>query len=121
MRLTHSASPQTTPPRASPWPPQKFGRAVDHEVRAKGQRILIDGSGKRIVGDDDGAGAVPGRGNSGDVHDLKRRIGGRFQVDHLAARGDGGLDLFVIRRIAQIHVDIETGQKLQEQLVRSAI
>ena len=100
---------------------QKLGGAVQHQVHAQLERVLVDGRGKRVVGHHDRAGACAGRGQARDVQHLERGVGGRFQVEHPAALGDRRLDLRVVGRIAQRHLHLEAGQELGEDLVGAAV
>jgi len=108
-------------------PAEKFRGAVEHQVAAEFEGVLVDRGRKGVVGHDHRTGSVAGRGEAGEVEHLQRGVGGRFQVqDPAAARGAGSLpdrrfDLLVVGGIAQRHLYAPVGQKLGEDLVRAAV
>ena len=81
---------------------QELGRAVDDEVGAERQRVLVDGRRKGVVGDHDGADAVRRDGQPRDIHHLEGGIGRGLEVDDPAALGDGRLELVVVGRLAEL-------------------
>ena len=55
------------------------------------------------------------------VQNFERRIGGAFQVQHLASLGNCRFDRFVIGRFADLHFDRHTRKKIEEQLAGATI
>ena len=100
---------------------QKLGGAVQHEVRAQRQRILVDGRGEGVIDDDRRPGPVSRAGEAVQVHDFQRGIGGRFQVKHAAAFGDLRFDGVVIGGVAQADLDLEARQEFGKQDVGAAV
>jgi len=98
-----------------------LGRAVQGDVGAQGQGVLVDGRRERVVDDHRRAGRVAGGRQPSDVDDLQRRVRRRLQVEQGAALRHRALDLLVIGRLAELGLDSETRQELEEDAVRAAV
>ena len=95
---------------------QVFGHRVQHHVRAEGQRLLDQGSGKRVVRDHNGTGRMGCCGQFADVGDSKHGVGGAFQPQHpgcLRTRSLRGQLLLDRVRVCYVH-----GAEFKEPLLR---
>ena len=100
---------------------EEFGGAVQHQIGAQRQGVLVDGRREGVVGDHDGPDRVGRGGQTRDVQHLECRVGGRLQVDQPAAAGDGGLDLLVVVGLAELDLDADARQEVDEQLIGAAV
>jgi hypothetical protein len=100
---------------------QELRRTVDDEVGPECERALVDGRSEGVVDDDDGAGRMPGGSEPLDVEHLEGGVRWRLEVEESHALGDAGLDGGVVARVAEVDVDTDPWQELQEETVGAAI
>jgi len=96
---------------------QEFRGAVNHQINAKCQRILVDGRPKRIISHNDGSGFFRDRCNSLQINDFKRGIRVRFQVYHLAPFGNFLFKLLMTLCFTELYIYIQPRQKFQKHLL----
>ena len=104
-----------------PVPTQELGCAVDDEVGAQGNGGLVDGCGKGVINDGDRPCLASGRGQTGQIEHLERGVGGRLQVQHVAALLNGGLNRLVVLRFTDTADHAKAGQYLREVQIRRAV
>ncbi len=100
---------------------EELGRAVDDQVRAQPQGLLVYRSCEGIVDHHDRAGCMRFGRQALDVDDLQRRVGRAFQIKDVAALVYFRLDRVEVGRVAQRHIDAEARQELDEQFIGAAI
>ena len=100
---------------------EKLGRAVNNQIRAEIDRLLIDGRGKRVVDNHPGLVAMSYGSQSGEIDHFDSRVCRAFQIHHLASLADCRLDCFVIAGIAQRHFDAKPRQKFDKEFIRPSV
>ena len=100
---------------------QELRGAVDHEISPQIERPLVDGRREGVVDDDDRPCGVARGRQSCDVEHLEGGVRGRLEIEEPSALGDGALESRVVARIAQVDLDADPWQELQEDAVRAAV
>ena len=93
-----------------------FGGGVDDAIGAELQRMLQQRRGEHVVDDERRAGPVHDLGDAGDVDELERRIGRRFQERRLGVRTQRRPPRVKIRAVDEGRFDPETRQQFLDHI-----
>ncbi len=96
---------------------QVLGGAVDDQVCAQGDRVLVDGRGEGIVDNHDRASCLARGGQLRQVDDPQEWVGGSFHVDQVAAGPNSLQQAILIQRVAHHTLDAKPGQNLGEMKI----
>lgn len=100
---------------------EELGRTVDDNVHTSRHGVLIQRRGKGVVRHHQGTDALGCSYQSVDIEYFQGRVSRRLQTHQLAAFGDFTLDLLVIERLAQGHLNARARQEFFENLVGATV
>src|SRR5215211_8317280 len=94
---------------------------MEHEARPQGERALVYWGSEGAVHHDDCPGLTPSFREAAYVDELERRVRWRLQVQQVASFSDLFFDGVGVRSVEQLYLHTDSGEELQEDLVRSAV
>ena len=100
---------------------EELGCAVNDEIGAEFQRLLIDRRGQCVVYNHQRTLAMGCDSQTAEIDHFDGRVGWTLEIDGLACFRDGGFYRFVIVGFTEHHVDAEAWQKLDKDFIRSAV
>jgi len=100
---------------------EKFCGAVNDQVCAEFDGLLVSRRSESIVDNHDRFVAMGGGCQAGEVDYFDGGIGRALQINNLATFTDCGFDCFVVVGIAEFDFDAEARQKFEEEFVGAAV
>ncbi len=100
---------------------EEFRRAVNDEIGAELEWLLVDRRREGVVHDHDRADRSASLHQALEGEDLESGVGRRLQIEHATALGDLRFDRVPVVGLAELHVDAEARQELGEDLQGAAV